>query len=149
MTLPYSLLRSQFTCAGMKAILIKGDRVFLLQVTNNPTHIIEKCKGRKIIFRSNWIQCSVDVFAFCFSLSSCFPLHCCCFFGVSGSTVAATPEFTTLSVNQSWQKHLSLPRNHTQTFRHPIRFKPLILSQAWESGTLTDLDLGHVSCPWD
>lgn len=31
-------------------------------MTNNPTNIIEKSKGRKAIFRSNWIQDSKDIF---------------------------------------------------------------------------------------
>lgn len=34
----------------------EGEGAFLLQVTNNPTQVIEKPVSRKATFRSNWRQ---------------------------------------------------------------------------------------------
>lgn len=92
-----------------------------MQVTNNPTNIIEKSKGRKAIFRSNWIQGSKDVFWASFVtvvFSSGF--YCVVFWSQApyGTSVAA--ELTLLSVKHSWQKHLPLPRNGTQGLWHPM-----------------------------
>lgn len=96
-----------------------GCGAFLLQVTNNPSHIIEKCRGRKVIFKCNWIQAPKDVFwASCLTVILNFAFSwVVCLISSSFDTfvVAASPELTPISVRCSWQIHPALPRNHTRS----------------------------------
>lgn len=66
----------------MKATLVEGGGAFLLQMTNNPTHITEKSRGR-IEFRAHWM-CP----GFRFSLSSLVLLSTVWCFGLGLPMVA-------------------------------------------------------------
>lgn len=66
------------------------------------------------------------------------------------SMVAASPERTTLIIKHSWQKHLSLPRSHTKSLKHPINSEGQPAHSEPSLGVRGSRasDLNHVFCPW-
>ena len=125
-----------------------GCGAFLLQVTNNPSHIIEKCRGRKVICKCNWIQGPKDVF-----WASCLTV----ILNFAFSWVVC------LISSSYWYLHGgSLPRAYSSQCQMQLTNTPcpaqkshqkLIGSVIWdmpqECRALVGLALSHTFCPWD
>lgn len=147
--LPKSLQWPQFTCAGMKAILVRVWGIYIAS-DKQPVSHNWKSRGRKVAYRCNSFGSGPkDVFWVSVSLSSLIPLRPgLCVWSqapIDNFAAAATPELT------SFQRQMQL--TNTPCPAQKSHQKPIGLLWIWArpcgGRAFAGLLWVTIVCPWD